>query len=197
MGRPKLSLPFGSETMLGRVVRRLGEVVEPIVVVAAPGQDVPSLPDNVVVARDRQENRGPLEGLAVGLTALAKRADAAYLTACDVPLLVPDFVSRMVDLSEGYEVAVPHVGGFDEPLAAVYRTGVLPHVERLLTAGRLRPVYLFDAVLTRRVAAEELTTIDPKLDSLFNCNRPDDYQAALRRAFSGGNTGTPNSGKPE
>jgi molybdopterin-guanine dinucleotide biosynthesis protein A len=181
MGSPKLSLPFGTETMLGRVARTLGEVVGPIVVVAAPEQVVPRLPDHVDVARDRREGRGPLEGLAVGLAALGDRADAAYVTACDVPLLVPDFVRRMCDLFEGYEVAVPHVNGFDEPLAAVYRTAVLPHVERLLAAGQLRPVFLFDAVRTRRVGAEELTAVDPALDSLFNVNRPDDYQTALRR----------------
>ena len=64
----------------------------------------------------------------------------------------------------------------------MHQTGVVPHVERLLTAGRLRPVYLFDAVPTRRVAAEELIQADPELDSLLNVNRPDDYQAALRRA---------------
>ena len=126
MGRPKLSLPFGTETMLGRVARRLGEAVGPLVVVAAPDQEVPWLPDHVVVVRDRQEGRGPLEGLAVGLAALGDRADAAYVTACDVPLVVPGFVRKLLDLAEGYDVAVPHVNGFDEPLAAVYRTGVLP-----------------------------------------------------------------------
>jgi molybdopterin-guanine dinucleotide biosynthesis protein A len=31
MGRPKLSLPFGPETMLQRVLRILSEVVAPIV----------------------------------------------------------------------------------------------------------------------------------------------------------------------
>src|SRR5262245_3646442 len=34
MGRPKAWLPFAGETMLPRVVRLLGEVVQPIVVVA-------------------------------------------------------------------------------------------------------------------------------------------------------------------
>ncbi len=182
MGRPKLSLPFGAETMLGRAVRRLGEVVDPLVVVAASDQDVPPLPEQVTVARDRREDQGPLEGIAVGLAALSDRADAAYVTACDVPLLVPEFVRKMVELAAGYDVAVPHIRGYDEPLAAVYHTGVLPRVERLLAASRLRPVYLFDAVRTRRVAADEFQDIDPQLDSLFNVNRPDDYEAALRRA---------------
>ena len=35
MGRPKLSLPFGDETMLSRVVRIVSQVVSPVVVVAS------------------------------------------------------------------------------------------------------------------------------------------------------------------
>src|SRR5687768_464546 len=87
MGQPKAWLPFGSETMLQRVVRILQTVVNPIAVVAAPGQDLPSLPPEIIVTRDEEKGRGPLEGLAAGLTALTGRADAAYLSSCDVPFL--------------------------------------------------------------------------------------------------------------
>jgi molybdopterin-guanine dinucleotide biosynthesis protein A len=152
------------------------------VVCAAPGQTLPDLPSTVHAVRDRQENRGPLEGLAMGLAALSDRADGAFVTACDVPLLVPAFVRRMLHLAAGYDIAVPHVEGFDEPLAAIYRTSVLSHVERLLATDRLRPAYLFDTVRTRRVTVEELRDVDPDLDTLFNVNTPDDYHTALRRA---------------
>ena len=183
MGRPKLALPFGGETMLTRVVRLLGEAVDQLVVVAGVGQELPQLPCEVLVTHDRQADRGPLEGLAAGLSATA--AEAAFVTGCDVPLLLPGFVRRMIELSAGYDVAVPHVdasgsgkGAFDEPLAAVYRRSVLPQVEALLAAGRLRPAELFDRVRTRRVAAEELTDVDPQLQSLANVNSPADYRAA-------------------
>jgi molybdopterin-guanine dinucleotide biosynthesis protein A len=182
MGQPKLALPFGQEMMLGRVARRMSEAVEPIIVAAAPGQTLPALPATVRVVRDRREGRGPLEGLAAGLTELRERVDVAFVTACDVPLLVPNFVRRMLELVEGHDVAVPHIDGYDQPLAAVYSCGVLPHVERLLAANRLRPAYLFDLVRTRRVAADELTCVDPRLESLFNVNSPEDYELSLRRA---------------
>src|SRR5258708_11619485 len=70
MGRPKAWLPFGPEVMLQRVVRMLSEVVAPIIVVAAPDQDVPALPAGVVVVRDEERGRGPLQGLAAGLNGL-------------------------------------------------------------------------------------------------------------------------------
>src|SRR5262245_13826323 len=85
MGRPKAWLPFGGETMLGRVVRLLGEVVDPIVVVAAEEQDLPPLPRAIRVVRDEEKGRGPLQGLSAGLAALKGVADAAYVSSCDVP----------------------------------------------------------------------------------------------------------------
>src|SRR5438876_9951681 len=85
MGKPKAWLPIAGEIMLPRVVRLLGEAVSPIVVVAAPGQDLPRLPDNVLIARDEEQGRGPLQGLAAGLTALQGRVDAAFASSCDVP----------------------------------------------------------------------------------------------------------------
>jgi len=96
MGRPKAWLPFGDEVLLQRVVRILVEAVDPVVVVAAPGQDVPPLPPGVAVVRDAIEGKGPLGGLAAGLAALEGKVDAAYLSACDVPFLTPAFVRRVV-----------------------------------------------------------------------------------------------------
>src|SRR5438128_2198323 len=95
MGRPKAWLPFGAELMLPRVVRILSEVVSPIVVVAAPGQDVPPVPAEIEIVHDPEPGRGPLRGLSTGLAALGERADAAYPSSCDVPFLRPAFVRRL------------------------------------------------------------------------------------------------------
>ena len=185
MGTSKAALPFGDETMLERVVRLLGTVVSPIVVVAAADQVLPALPPGAIVTRDEQQGRGPLEGIRAGLKALPEAVDAAYITSCDVPLLVPAFVTRMVSLADGHDIAVMEIDHFTHPLSAVYRRGTLAHVERLLAADRLRPVFLFDAVDTRRVQPEEMAAVDPDLLTLRNLNTPDDYRDALAAAGFG------------
>jgi molybdopterin-guanine dinucleotide biosynthesis protein A len=182
MGVPKATLPFGSETMLQRVVRLLGTVVSPIIVVAASGQSLPAVPEAVRITRDEREAKGPLEGIRAGLTALPDSADAAYITSCDVPLLVPAFVERMIELMGDHDIAVMEVDGFPHPLSAIYRRDTLPHVERLLAADRLRPVFLFEAVRTRRIKPEEMTVVDPELRTLRNLNTQEDYRAALADA---------------
>jgi len=179
MGSPKALLPFGGETMLQRVVRLLGTVVSPIVVVAAPDQPLPALPDGVIVTRDEREGRGPLEALRASLKALPANVDAAYVTSCDVPLLVPAFALRMIELMSDAEIAVMEIDGFPHPLSAAYRRSTLPHVEALLAEDRLRPVFLFDAVKTRRVRPDEMTAVDPQLLTLRNLNTREDYEQAL------------------
>jgi molybdopterin-guanine dinucleotide biosynthesis protein A len=182
MGVPKATLPFGPETMLQRVVRLLGTVVSPIVAVAAREQSLPELPEGVIVARDEREAKGPLEGLRAGFRALPESVDLAYATSCDVPLLVPGFVERMIELLGDQDIAVMEVDGFPHPLSAVYRRSVLPHIESLLAKDRLRPVFLFDAVRTRRVGMEEMVSVDRELRTLRNLNTREDYLAALSDA---------------
>jgi molybdopterin-guanine dinucleotide biosynthesis protein A len=179
MGSSKALLPFGDETMLQRVVRLLGSVVSPLVVVAAPDQPLPELPAAVSVTRDEREGRGPLEGLRAGLKALPADVDAAYVTSCDVPLLVPAFAVCMIELMSDADIAVMEIDGFPHPLSAVYRRSTLPHVEALLAEDRLRPAFLFDAVRTRRVRPDEMTAVDPQLLTLRNLNTREDYEQAL------------------
>ena len=84
-------------------------------------------------------------------------------------------ISRLGD----HDIAVPVEEKFQHPLAAVYRTSVLPHITALLAHDQLRPVFLFDRVRTVRVPVEELRGVDPELRTLANLNHPSDYFAAL------------------
>jgi molybdopterin-guanine dinucleotide biosynthesis protein A len=193
MGRPKAWLPFGDERMLPRVVRILSTVVNPVVVVAAPGQDVPPLPDSVAIVRDPIEGQGPLQGLLAGLDALAGRADAAYLSSCDVPLLRPAFVRRVIERLGTSAICVPFTDGYHHPLAAVYRLDVADVVRSLLAADRRRPVFLFESVPTQVLTGEDLADVDATRESLRNLNTPADYEAALVDSGASGGREPPDS----
>jgi molybdopterin-guanine dinucleotide biosynthesis protein A len=159
-----------------------------VVVVRAPGQALPALPDAVEVVEDAREGRGPLQGLAAGLRAVGDRTTAAYVSSTDVPLLHPRFVQRVLAaLDDDVDVVLPHVGGFPQPLSAAYRTALAGTVERLIAEDRMRPAFLFEACRVRRLDAPDLladpalAALDPDLDSVLNLNEPGDYDAARRR----------------
>lgn len=182
MSVDKATLPFGPETMLARTVRLLSQVIDKVFVVGAAGQSLPQLPANVQVCVDEREQAGPLEGLRIGLSAVRATADAAFVTGCDTPLLVPAFVARAIELLGDQDAAVPKIEGFYHPLAAVYRTRVLTEIDAMIAAGQMRPTDLFARVSTRALTEAELRKVDRELDTLRNLNRPDDYLAALAAA---------------
>ena len=176
MGRSKAWLPLGDECLLQRVVRIVASVVDPVVVVAAVGQDLPPLPEGATIVRDHHDALGPLAGLAAGLAALDGRAEAVYLSSCDVPFLNADFIRAVIGELGAYAIAVLRIGDYPHPLAGVYRLSVRPAVEAMLAEGRLRLRDLFESVPTRFLGADAFRD----LESLININTPDEYAAALQ-----------------
>lgn len=183
MGRDKATLPFDGRTLLTHVVDRLRPLVDEVIVVVRPEQQVPPLPPGVRVAHDDVRERGPLGGLAAGLE--AAQTEVLYATACDVPFLASALVELLFARLGEADIAVAEAEGRLHPLAAVYRRRVLPHVRELLAAERLRPVFLFERVPTVRVAEAELRAVDPDLASLANLNTPDDLARAQQRLHLG------------
>jgi molybdenum cofactor guanylyltransferase len=179
MGRPKLSLPFGDETMLGRVVRIVNGVVSPVVVVAAVGQELPQLPAGILVTRDEVPGQGPLAGLAAGIAALGNYVDAVYLSSCDVPLLKAEFIRAIIEAIGSHDLAAPGDGQHAHPLAGVYRTSVESHARRLLAEGRLKAQLLLQECDAHLIDVADLRPVDPTLESLKNVNSLDDYKQAL------------------
>jgi len=184
MGRDKATLPFGGEVLLQRIVGILRPMIAPthMVVVAAVGQALPPLEPGIRIVVDRRPDRGPLEAISVGLAALGPGVDAAFVTGCDFPLLSAAFVLRLFELLGKAEIAAPHDGIRRHCLTAVYRPMVLPAIERLLSANRLKVQELLDICDCRDVGLEELRDVDPHLQSLLNINTPEQYAAALAAA---------------
>jgi molybdenum cofactor guanylyltransferase len=175
MGRPKALLPFDGEPLIARTVRTLRQLFADIVVVAAPGQELPPL--SVTLARDEVAYRGPVGGIYYGLQ--AARSEVCFVTSCDAPFLNLALITHLVSQIADCDVVVPHWQDRLQPLHAVYRRSVAPLLHTQLEHGELRPVSLYQKVRTREVGAEELCRFDPEGLSFRNLNSPEDYRSAL------------------
>lgn len=177
--------------MLARIVRLATEAVpaERIVCVAAQGQTLPELPIVLDVVRDRTSNCGPLEGVATGLAALASTADAALVTTCDSPLLVPGLAAYLATLLGEHDAVVPRVEGRWQPLTALYRTALAPRIDAMLAGGMRRVIDMVEQIDTREVTPEEFQSIDPGLQSARGCNTPEEYDEIIRIAGRSMNSG--------
>lgn len=181
MGTPKALLPFDGEPLIVHIVRTLQPAFSDIVVVAAPGQQLPSLP--VTLVHDDVAYQGPVGGIVYGLR--AARHDHAFVTSCDSAFLSPALIEYLLSLIDGYDVVVPRWNDRFQPLMAVYSRRGLPILEEQLETGDLRPVSLFPKVRTREVSEDEVRRVDPEGTSFFNMNTPEDYEQAKKRWAAG------------
>lgn len=190
MGTPKADLDWHGCTLLRRAVGIVGRAVDgPVVVVRAHGQRLAPLPAHVELAEDEREARGPLQGIAAGLAAIGDRADVAYVSGVDAPLLHPAFVGHVVgSLREADDVALPRAHGFAHPLAAAYRAApVALMLDSLLDGDDLGSAALLRRCSVRELddaallANPEIAVFDPALDSLLNLNEPAEYERARAR----------------
>ena len=89
MGRPKALIDWGGKTLVAHVAGVVADAAAPVVVVCAPGQELPPLPEGVELTRDAVADRGPLEAMAAGMRAIGDRAEAAFVCGADIPSSPP------------------------------------------------------------------------------------------------------------
>jgi molybdopterin-guanine dinucleotide biosynthesis protein A len=190
MGRPKSGLEWHGATLLFRTAAIVTRAVSgPVVVVRAPGQELPALPDGVETVDDPVEGLGPMQGVAAGLGHLAGLAAGAFVCSTDLPFLHPAYVRGVLRLLKdpAVDLVVPTVRGFRQPLAAAYRTGLAPMITAQITAGNLRVGRLLEHCAAAQpdevalLADPTLAAADPALDSVRNVNTPEEYERARAR----------------
>jgi len=191
MGTPKAALEWHGSTLLRRTVGIVARATDgPVVVVRAVGQVLPDLPAGAAVVDDPRDGKGPLQGIAAGLTALAGRAEIAFISSTDMPFLHPAFIRRVLRVladDAAVDVALPVARGYPQPLAAAYRVRLAETAERLVKEDRLRPAFLFEECAVARLDDSALRqdpvlgALDPDLDSVLNVNTLADYQDVRAR----------------
>jgi molybdopterin-guanine dinucleotide biosynthesis protein A len=174
MGRPKALLDWHGTPLVHWVAGILATVCDPVVVVAAPGDELP-LPAGVERAEDAVAGRGPLAGVAAGMSAVGGRAGAVFLAATDLPLLDARVVRQLLAALPGYDAAVPVVGGHDQTLAGAYDARTLLRARELLAGGLPRIAALLDGARVARIPAVHLV----RPEAVRNANTPEEYERLL------------------
>lgn len=175
MGTDKRQLFVGGQTWLQRIVERLSEVVDPVVVALGEGESTPPWYPEALVVRDRVSGEGPLRGIEAGLTAVQDRCESVFITSCDVPLIRAAVISRMVDaLPRDFDAVVVRQANRVQPFCGVYRVGILPTITRALEQGERRLSRWLESLNVCWMESELLRDVDPELESLRDFDTPED-----------------------
>ena len=86
----------------------------------------------------------------------------------------------MIDQAPGFDLIVPRIGDYFEPLHAVYSRRCLKIIEKLIYEGELKINRIFDFVRVKYISPEEIDRFDPKHLSFFNINTAADLEKAKK-----------------
>lgn len=167
MGRPKHLLPTSRGTVVDHIVAELAPLFHETLFV---GKDPAHLPNDVRFVKDVLPEQSPLVGIYSSL--LAIQTERALVMGCDMPFVVPKVTSILLAASEGVDIAVPRVGGYYEPLLAVYGTSCVPVIRAALAEGCFRITAAYSSLRVREVSESALRAADPELVSFTNLNTP-------------------------
>lgn len=174
LGRDKAFIEVHGQSLIQRIVDRLRQLSEEIIIVTNEVEKYEQF--EAVVVDDVYPGKGSLGGIFSGL----RRASNSHsiVVACDMPFLNLPLLQHMQKLAAPYDVVIPRVGELTEALHAIYSQRCLPHMERQLQEGDLRIIRFFPRVRVRYVEREEIEAYDPEQLSFFNINSKVDLARA-------------------
>jgi molybdopterin-guanine dinucleotide biosynthesis protein A len=166
LGQNKALVDAAGMPLVQRVVDRLYMVVQEVIVVTDRPDDLAFL--GLPTASDVYHGIGTLAGLHAGLAAMG--SVYGLVVGCDMPLLNVGLLRHIVSLRDGYDVVMPRLGEYYEPLHALYSKRCMPSIERAIKAGQRRMLSACAGMRVRYVRDDEIASYDPRHLSFFNVN---------------------------
>ena len=185
LGRDKAVELVGGEPLISRVIGRMSEVANEIVVVVNGSERASQLPlpQNAMVVVDAYPDKGSLGGIFSGLK--AGREDWAIVVACDMPFVNVALLRHILEQADECDAVVPILDGRPEPIHAAYSKACLPAIEKKILADDLKIAGFFDDVRVKYVAQDDVDRLDPDHLSFFNINTEQDLERAAELVSSG------------
>ncbi len=190
MGQDKAALEIGGAAMLVRTADLAASTGAPLCVVgrerpldwlnSGVSQAEPRCEASFVL--DQAPGLGPVGGLlsALSWNALSIRRERLLLLPCDLPLLEVsglEWIARAASTCTARDGLATTRGGLLEPLFSIYRARIEERAAEYLKGGRRSLHGLIESGgFERRECPAEVAA------QLFNCNTPQDLEAARRQA---------------
>jgi len=182
MGRDKALIPFLGRTLIERVLGRVSEMADEVLVTTNKPESYAFL--GLRLVPDVIPGRGALGGLYTALS--AARQPLVAVVACDMPFVSLELLAYERDLLNqgGYDAVIPRTEGGTEPFHAVYqREACLPQVGAAIQADKWRVDAWYAKANVRLLSPEETRPHDPQGLAFWNVNTPEELSEAERMAM--------------
>ena len=170
-GKNKAFQQLRGKRFIDLAIESLRPFCDPVMVVVSEIE--PYLDTGVMLVQDIIQHQGPLGGIYTAL--LFSSAEWIFVKATDMPFLVPELASLIIDAKEGFDAVVPKLNDFYDPLLAMYNRRCLPAIARQLQGpDKHQAIGFYRKIRIRTVTEREWRKVDPDALSFKNVNTPSD-----------------------
>ncbi|MHB1126493.1 MAG: molybdenum cofactor guanylyltransferase [Bacillota bacterium] len=178
MGVNKAFLDLGQGKIIEGTVKKLKGLFPEVIIVTNDHQHYRYLDTKII--SDIIPGMGPLSGIHAGLE--ASKTHINFIIACDLPFMETELVRYMVGQAPGYDVVVPQMGDYLQPLHAVYCKTCLPPISRCLQQGISKVIAFYHQIRIKYIGETQLEKFCHPNLNFYNVNTPDELSKAVEMA---------------
>lgn len=177
MGKNKALINIGSGSIVEITINKIRPFFQEIILVTNKVESYSRL--NIPMVSDTYKNCGPLGGIHAALKAAS--FEFVFIVACDMPFIEPKFVEYILkSVEQDYDIVIPRVNDYYEPLHALYSKRCLPVIESCLNEGELKATSIWPYLKVKFVDREEINRFADPVKVFFNINTPVDLNKAKK-----------------
>jgi len=173
----KCLLKLGDKTFIEIAISKLKKFFPEVILVTREEETYIHFGEKIV--KDIFPEQSSLTGIHAGL--MASSSNYNFIIGCDTPLIKAEIIDLLISqIHPDYDIIVPKIGKYFEPLCAIYSKKCIPYIEKLLSEKIFKISKLFSMMRVKQIGKKLLTHVDPFLISFFNVNCREDYQQLLK-----------------
>ncbi|MDR3557713.1 MAG: molybdenum cofactor guanylyltransferase [Syntrophobacteraceae bacterium] len=171
-GKNKALQTFRGKRFIDLAIESLRPFCDPVMAVV--NEIEPYRDTGAMLVQDIIPRLGPLGGIYTAL--LFSPCEWVFVKATDMPFLVPEMASLIVEAAKGnFDAVVPKMGEFFDPLLAAYNRRCLPVIARQLQGpANLQVVAFYRKIRLKTITETEWLKVDPEALSFKNVNTMSD-----------------------
>jgi molybdopterin-guanine dinucleotide biosynthesis protein A len=178
MGMNKAFLKLGKERLIDIAFRKLDNLFSEVVIVADRWQELSYLPARFTGDLFKNGQKCALRGLHAGLS--LSNSPSSFVMGCDMPFLSLSLIRYMSRFATDFDVVVPRLGEYHQPLFAFYKKSILGIITQRLEEKKLRLTGLYPYLNIKEIGEETVKHFDPQMLSFYNVNTQENYHRAKK-----------------
>jgi molybdenum cofactor guanylyltransferase len=172
MGANKAFLVIDGERLIDRTLRIFKNLFSEVILVTNSPLDYLDL--DVTLVTDIYPGKKALGGIYTGL--FYAGGTHAFVAACDMPFLNPDFIAYMMKQAPAHDIVVPETAEGLQPLHAIYGTSCLPVMKRLISQDKLKVTGCYKGLKCSTISETIQKSFDPDNRMFININTRDEFR---------------------